>query len=84
MRQLGCHVVLVAGKHGWPSSSILDHVPESEDDQSTLIDTLQDWKSLKYQEIIGKRFQMCPPTWITTFPAQTMEIKPFLVKLDFL
>jgi phosphoglycolate phosphatase-like HAD superfamily hydrolase len=28
-------------QHGWPTSSILDHVPESEEDQATVIDTSQ-------------------------------------------
>ena len=44
---------LCAGEYGWPTSNILDHTPETEEDQATLIDTLQDWKSKKYQEIIG-------------------------------
>ena len=29
------------GEDGWPTSSLLPHVPESEQDQATLIDTLQ-------------------------------------------
>lgn len=45
---------LLAGEYGWPTSNILDHTPEIEQDQATLIDTLQDWKSKKYQEIIGE------------------------------
>lgn len=55
-------MALIAGKHGWPSSNVLDHVPQSEEDQSTLIDTLQDWKSLKYQEIVGKPSDQIVPT----------------------
>eukprot|EP00882_Tetradesmus_deserticola_P031146 GHRQ01035205.1.p1 GENE.GHRQ01035205.1~~GHRQ01035205.1.p1 ORF type:complete len:288 (+),score=127.86 GHRQ01035205.1:274-1137(+) len=39
---------------GWPSSSILSgRKPGSEQDEALLIDTLQDWKTDKYQQMIG-------------------------------
>jgi HAD superfamily hydrolase (TIGR01509 family) len=41
------------GKFGWPTSTVLPEVPTSEADQATLIDTLQDWKSAKYRDIIA-------------------------------
>ncbi|PNW71496.1 hypothetical protein CHLRE_16g656650v5 [Chlamydomonas reinhardtii] len=41
-------------RYGWPASDVLDgRVPASEEEQSLLIDTLQDWKTDKYQEMIG-------------------------------
>ena len=45
----------VAGEFGWPTSSILNRVPETDDEKTQLIDTLQDWKTLKYQEIVCER-----------------------------
>ena len=47
------HAYCCAGEHGWPSSTEFSDPPHSEDEQAALIDALQDWKSLKYQEIIG-------------------------------
>ncbi len=42
------------GQHdGWPSSTIIDHPPATEEEQTRLIDTLQDWKTEKYQQMIG-------------------------------
>ena len=41
-----------AGEFGWPTSSILNRVPETDEEKTQLIDTLQDWKTLKYQEIV--------------------------------
>jgi hypothetical protein len=39
---------------GWPSSSILSgRKPSSEQEEALLIDTLQDWKTDKYQQMIG-------------------------------
>lgn len=39
---------------GWPSSSVLGgRPPQDEDEQGRLIDTLQDWKTEKYQQMIG-------------------------------
>ena len=40
------------GEFGWPTSSILNRVPETDEEKMQLIDTLQDWKTLKYQEIV--------------------------------
>ncbi|GMH40321.1 hypothetical protein BSKO_08225 [Bryopsis sp. KO-2023] len=40
-------------KHGWPVSSVVDKSPETEEEQEKLIDTLQDWKSQKYRDLIG-------------------------------
>ena len=42
----------IAGEFGWPTSSILNRVPETDEEKTQLIDTLQDWKTLKYQEIV--------------------------------
>ncbi|CAM6111752.1 unnamed protein product [Calypogeia fissa] len=42
------------GKKGWPSSTILGSTPpSSEVDQATLIDTLQDWKTQAYKDLIS-------------------------------
>jgi hypothetical protein len=39
---------------GWPSSSILSgRKPSNEQEEAVLIDTLQDWKTDKYQQMIG-------------------------------
>ncbi|XP_059432361.1 haloacid dehalogenase-like hydrolase domain-containing protein At4g39970 [Corylus avellana] len=40
------------GEHGWPSSTIFDKPPEADEDRAKLIDTLQDWKTERYKEII--------------------------------
>ncbi|KAG2711936.1 hypothetical protein I3843_04G094200 [Carya illinoinensis] len=40
------------GEHGWPSSTIFDKPPEADEDRVKLIDTLQDWKTERYKEII--------------------------------
>lgn len=39
-------------EHGWPTSSIFETPPVNDDDKAKLIDTLQDWKTERYQEII--------------------------------
>ncbi|KAL9241543.1 hypothetical protein vseg_015646 [Gypsophila vaccaria] len=39
-------------EHGWPTSSIFEIPPENDADRAKLIDTLQDWKTERYQEII--------------------------------
>ncbi|PNH09094.1 Protein CbbY [Tetrabaena socialis] len=42
------------GRHGWPSSSVLGgRAPADEAEQAALVDALQDWKSDKYQKMIG-------------------------------
>lgn len=44
-----------AGENGWPVSSILGgRAPENEEEKALLIDTLQDWKTDKYKDIIGE------------------------------
>ncbi|GIL50217.1 hypothetical protein Vafri_6325 [Volvox africanus] len=41
-------------RNGWPTSSVLDgRVPANDAEQAQLIDTLQDWKTDKYQQMIG-------------------------------
>lgn len=40
-------------RHGWPTSTILPNAPTNEDEQSKLIDTIQDWKTEKYKNFIG-------------------------------
>lgn len=39
-------------ENGWPSSTIFATPPESDDDRAKLIDTLQDWKTETYKDII--------------------------------
>ncbi|KAF3439263.1 hypothetical protein FNV43_RR17539 [Rhamnella rubrinervis] len=39
-------------EHGWPSSTVFESPPENDEDQAKLIDTLQDWKTERYKEII--------------------------------
>ncbi|KAL1190349.1 Haloacid dehalogenase-like hydrolase domain-containing protein [Cardamine amara subsp. amara] len=40
-------------ENGWPTSTIFgDRAPENDDDRVKLIDTLQDWKTERYKEII--------------------------------
>ncbi|XP_007047904.2 PREDICTED: haloacid dehalogenase-like hydrolase domain-containing protein At4g39970 [Theobroma cacao] len=39
-------------EHGWPSSTIFETPPEGDAERAKLIDTLQDWKTERYKEII--------------------------------
>ncbi|KAF7135749.1 hypothetical protein RHSIM_Rhsim08G0012300 [Rhododendron simsii] len=39
-------------EHGWPSSSIFEKPPEDDAARAKLIDTIQDWKTERYKEII--------------------------------
>ncbi|KAK9713475.1 hypothetical protein RND81_06G029800 [Saponaria officinalis] len=39
-------------ENGWPTSTIFETPPENDADRAKLIDTLQDWKTERYQEII--------------------------------
>jgi len=41
------------GKFGWPSSTLQPSAPQGDDEQAKLIDTLQDWKTQHYQDLIG-------------------------------
>ncbi|CAL8465903.1 g5439 [Coccomyxa elongata] len=41
------------GEYGWPTSTILPKVPETDEEKAKLIDTLQDWKTDKYQQIVS-------------------------------
>lgn len=40
------------GEHGWPTSTVLPKIPETDEEKVQLIDTLQDWKTDKYQHIV--------------------------------
>lgn len=40
------------GENGWPTSTILGEVPQTDEDKERLIDILQDWKTQKYKDII--------------------------------
>ncbi|CAI5496255.1 unnamed protein product [Closterium sp. Naga37s-1] len=40
-------------KNGWPHSSFLPAPPATDAEKDVLIDTLQDWKTEKYQQMIG-------------------------------
>ena len=43
------------GLKGWPTSSVLGGAaPRSDEQQALLIDTLQDWKTDKYKDIVGE------------------------------
>ncbi|XVE86804.1 hypothetical protein DITRI_Ditri18aG0063700 [Diplodiscus trichospermus] len=39
-------------EHGWPSSTLFETPPEGDEERAKLIDTLQDWKTERYKEII--------------------------------
>ncbi|XVF17285.1 hypothetical protein REPUB_Repub10bG0106600 [Reevesia pubescens] len=39
-------------EYGWPSSTIFETPPEGDEERAKLIDTLQDWKTERYKEII--------------------------------
>jgi beta-phosphoglucomutase-like phosphatase (HAD superfamily) len=42
------------GENGWPTSNVLGgRAPQNEEEQTKLIDTIQDWKTDKYKDIIG-------------------------------
>ena len=43
----------IAGEFGWPSSKVLPGVPELDDEKTTLVDVLQEWKTNHYQDLIG-------------------------------
>eukprot|EP00877_Chromochloris_zofingiensis_P014094 jgi/Chrzof1/8939/Cz03g30010.t1 len=41
-------------REGWPTSSVLDgKAPSNEDEQTKIVDDVQDWKSKKFQQMIG-------------------------------
>ncbi|XP_076904389.1 haloacid dehalogenase-like hydrolase domain-containing protein At4g39970 [Bidens hawaiensis] len=39
-------------ENGWPSSTLFETPPESDEDRAKLIDVLQDWKTEKYKDIL--------------------------------
>ncbi|RDX91667.1 Haloacid dehalogenase-like hydrolase domain-containing protein [Mucuna pruriens] len=39
-------------EHGWPSSTLFETPPTNDEDQAKLIDSLQDWKTERYKDII--------------------------------
>ncbi|PRQ48621.1 putative HAD hydrolase, subfamily IA [Rosa chinensis] len=39
-------------ENGWPSSTIFEKPPEDDEGRAKIIDTLQDWKTERYKEII--------------------------------
>ncbi|XP_027364192.1 haloacid dehalogenase-like hydrolase domain-containing protein At4g39970 isoform X1 [Abrus precatorius] len=39
-------------EHGWPSSTLFETPPSNDEDRAKLIDTLQDWKTERYKDII--------------------------------
>ncbi|CAI8618926.1 unnamed protein product [Vicia faba] len=39
-------------EHGWPSSTLFQTPPANDEEQAKLIDTLQDWKTERYKDII--------------------------------
>ncbi|GMH24700.1 hypothetical protein Nepgr_026543 [Nepenthes gracilis] len=39
-------------EHGWPTSTVYEAPPVNDADRAKLIDTLQDWKTERYKEII--------------------------------
>ncbi|KAL0020832.1 hypothetical protein WJX79_006308 [Trebouxia sp. C0005] len=48
------------GEHGWPSSTMFSEAPKSEEQQTALIDALQEWKSKRFQEIVGSDAEARP------------------------
>ena len=46
------HVHRPAGEYGWPTSSVLGKIPETDEEKTQLVDVLQDWKTHKYQELV--------------------------------
>ena len=52
MQSLSLTHAACAGQHGWPTSTVVPGIPESDEERAQLIDTLQDWKSAKYREIV--------------------------------
>ncbi len=48
-----------AGEHGWPTSKMFGEAPQTEEQQTALIDALQEWKSKKFQEIVGGTALLC-------------------------
>ncbi|CAO2162947.1 unnamed protein product [Urochloa humidicola] len=41
------------GENGWPSSKIFETPPANDSDKEKLVDTIQDWKTERYKEIIN-------------------------------
>ncbi|KAL8047140.1 hypothetical protein ABFX02_08G219900 [Erythranthe guttata] len=39
-------------ENGWPTSTVFDYSPETDEEREKLIDILQDWKTERYKEII--------------------------------
>ncbi|KAL0051749.1 hypothetical protein WJX82_001416 [Trebouxia sp. C0006] len=48
------------GEQGWPSSTMFSEAPRREEQQNALIDALQEWKSKKFQEIVGSDAEARP------------------------
>ncbi|KAL0038336.1 hypothetical protein WJX77_002440 [Trebouxia sp. C0004] len=48
------------GEHGWPCSIMFSEAPKSQEQQTALIDALQEWKSKKFQEIVGSDAEARP------------------------
>jgi hypothetical protein len=43
------------GEHGWPATTVLGGAaPETDAEKEKIIDTIQDWKTEKYKDIIGR------------------------------
>ncbi|CAN1169732.1 Haloacid dehalogenase-like hydrolase domain-containing protein At4g39970 [Linum perenne] len=40
------------GEHGWPSSTVFTSPPDDDESRAKLIDTIQDWKTERYKDII--------------------------------
>ena len=40
-------------KNGWPHSALQTSVPTTDEEKDFLIDSLQDWKTSKYKDLIG-------------------------------
>ncbi|KAL3701438.1 hypothetical protein R1sor_019460 [Riccia sorocarpa] len=63
------------GKNGWPTSTVFETAPESDEDRSTLIDTLQDWKTDKYKDLISSGAKTRPGVLELMDEARSMGIK---------
>jgi hypothetical protein len=59
------------GEHGWPTSSILGgKAPATDEERALLIDTLQDWKTDKYKDIIGEYLLVASRNYFSRFSFQ--------------
>ena len=82
------------GEHGWPTSSVLEAAPSTDDKKELLVDTLQDWKTEYYQGTVGWAHKHmctgkidvalnCIPVWSVACRQVNQTCKPLLRKRCF-